>query len=660
MLVNKTRILIIWMIYFLSGIFCFENAFAEEFNEAPQTSDSMIFPLEIIGGIGLISAGALALAASHHGGSNTTPNVNPPVVNNTTINFVDVVSNTIFVGAQHTSEIITVQNIGPANWSGAKIAWLNTPLAGISITNDTCTNSNLAPGATCTFTLVTNPAIAVPGSVAVLRGSGINITPVDNNVIVDGNLSIALDQAAADRHLGYRAVEVTNGTVSNATLVNVTNTISNNLDGKVQYCAPTDTSCAYKTSSNCVSGGVLNAHASCLIWFKALSASTISVTSGGTIATSVDGSWAFALGGKNKIKNSFDSRIFNVAYDTSLYAGGDFNSFGVTGTSHIAKWNGTAFSSLDGGITGTGTTVLALALANGDLYAGGTFVNAGTTTNVNNIARWDGSVWNGMDSGITTTNVGQTPSVTALTTAPDGSLYVAGKFTTAGPNILSIANNIAKWSGTAWSVLDGGIDLGATDVINCLATLPNGILFAGGKFTSSGATLLSNLGEWNGSAWSNPGGGVNNTVNAMTIWNNALYIGGIFTASGSTTLNSIARWDVGSTSWVAVGSGLSGATVNALSNLGNNLYAGGSITIASNSFSVVVWDGINWNGVGPAFVNPPITSLTNTSNGFLYAVINSGGVSSIIFFDGSNWNLISATTGMVRALLIAPSISLSM
>ena len=59
---------------------------------------------------------------------------------------------------------------------------------------------------------------------------------------------------------------------------------------------------------------------------------------------------------------------------TNVYAGGDFTTAGGNAANYIAKWNGSAWSTLGSGMNGN---VRALAVSGTNLYAGGYFTMAG-------------------------------------------------------------------------------------------------------------------------------------------------------------------------------------------------------------------------------------------------------------------------------------------
>jgi len=173
---------------------------------------------------------------------------------------------------------------------------------------------------------------------------------------------------------------------------------------------------------------------------------------------------------------------------TDLYVGGDFTSAGgIAGADRIARWDGLAWHSLGAG-SGLNNSVYAIALTPTDIYAGGIFINAGSDPHASYIARWDGSAWHAL--GSSTLNVGihdhiphqvGDPSLVygvAAITAAGTDIYVGGDFTDAGG--LSTADYIAKWDGSAWSAISGGLN-GRTTAI----TIHQQDVFVGGYFTDA-------------------------------------------------------------------------------------------------------------------------------------------------------------------------------
>ncbi len=83
----------------------------------------------------------------------------------------------------------------------------------------------------------------------------------------------------------------------------------------------------------------------------------------------------------------------------------------------------------------------------------------------------------------------------------------------------------------------------AADSVNALIVDPSGNLYVGGSFTSAGGVTVNNIAKWNGTSWSAIGGGVNGNVNTLHIDSSGnIYAGGDFTQAGGITVNKIAKW----------------------------------------------------------------------------------------------------------------------
>ena len=122
--------------------------------------------------------------------------------------------------------------------------------------------------------------------------------------------------------------------------------------------------------------------------------------------------------------------------------------------------------------------VLAIALWDPDgagphepvVVVGGLFTVAGTSV-ASNIARWNGTEWSPLGTGVS----GSLPFVYALAALPNGDFLAGGSFTAAGG---VPANSIARWNGTTWSPLGSGMNGG----VAALLALPNGDVIVGGRF----------------------------------------------------------------------------------------------------------------------------------------------------------------------------------
>jgi trimeric autotransporter adhesin len=89
-------------------------------------------------------------------------------------------------------------------------------------------------------------------------------------------------------------------------------------------------------------------------------------------------------------------------------------------------------------------------------------------------------------------------------------------------------------------------------------------LYAGGTFTQAGGVEANYIARWDGSSWSSVGGGMDGSVHALAVLKNdsrgatgvGLYAGGWFTTAGGVKANAVARWD--GTSWSPLGDGVNG------------------------------------------------------------------------------------------------------
>jgi hypothetical protein len=311
----------------------------------------------------------------------------------------------------------------------------------------------------------------------------------------------------------------------------------------------------------------------------------------------------------------FALAVFDDGTGPALYAGGAFTTAGDAVANHVAKWDGTAWSPLVGpNGNGMGAWVYALHVFDDGtgpaLYAGGSFTTAGGVA-ANHVAKWDGAAWTPLngphDNGVN-------DRVYALTVFDDGTglaLFAGGFFTTAGG---AMANHVAKWNGAAWSPLDGPNGNGIDNwVVYALTVFDDGTapaLYAGGEFITAGGVAANNVAKWDGAAWSpleGPNGnGMNGRVFDLTVFDDgtgpALYAGGFFTAGGGVAANYAAKWN--GAAWSPLegpdGSGLDNWVI-ALTvfddGLGPALYAGGDFTAAGGAAAnrLAKWDGDIWS-----------------------------------------------------------------
>jgi len=193
-----------------------------------------------------------------------------------------------------------------------------------------------------------------------------------------------------------------------------------------------------------------------------------------------------------------------AARGPNIYVAGEFNQVAGVTANNIAKWDGDRWSALGSGLTGDvdfqpnfflATYVSALAVHGSYLYAGGSF-NRADGKPAANIARWDGNSWHPLGDGLGSQGYFFSFGADGFYN-PVESISVNGPEVFAGGQFLQAfgapADRLARWDGSRWSAVDGGVD---SDVLALDAEGQD--LFVGGKFTIAGATPSRGFAIWHG------------------------------------------------------------------------------------------------------------------------------------------------------------------
>lgn len=301
--------------------------------------------------------------------------------------------------------------------------------------------------------------------------------------------------------------------------------------------------------------------------------------------------------------------VADVGNGPRLFAGGAFFSAGAGFVGRIAEWDGRAWQSMSGGVDGT---VFALSAgpsgADGaeSLYVGGGFQSTGGQP-FGRLARWDGSEWHQVGGGVGGVT---SPFVTALVRSDvltGDAMYVGGSFLTAGG---AGASNIARWDGLKWSSLGAGL----SDRALAMAVYDDGrgpALFVGGRFLSAGGAPAARVARWDGVSWESLGAGVGGNAQALVVYDDgrgeALYVGGSFASAGEAAALNLARWD--GVAWENVGGGTDGpvfslAVFDDRSGAGPSLFVGGRFDLAGGLIAsrIARWDGTAWSALSTGLV----------------------------------------------------------
>ena len=281
-----------------------------------------------------------------------------------------------------------------------------------------------------------------------------------------------------------------------------------------------------------------------------------------------------------------------TVYGTDIYIGGAFTHVGDIDANRIAKYDtltGT-WSALGDGIGDGYVYQILVESVSGDVYAGGSFTQAGGS-GITAVARWDGSSWNQLGEGLSGAGALGGPLVYDL--AQVGSdIYVAGSFTSPGDGIVKYT------PGTdTLTALGSGLDGGAAFSLEAIGTS----LYVGGYFMSADSAAANCIAKYDTvlESWSALGGGITGAgaigvpiVYTIEGVGTDLYVGGQFSTAGVTAVSNVAKYDTligGNDGWSALGDGITGgsgdlgAIVLSIVSLGDHVYFGGSFGTAGNT-----------------------------------------------------------------------------
>src|SRR5437867_850195 len=114
--------------------------------------------------------------------------------------------------------------------------------------------------------------------------------------------------------------------------------------------------------------------------------------------------------------------ITAMRHGNDVYVGGFFSMAGAANATNIARWDGVDWHQVGPGLgRAEGSLLLAyvysLATDGTDIYAGGSFTNAGSMAITSSVVRWDGTTWR---------HVGTLRGLPTHLELVNGTLYAAG------------------------------------------------------------------------------------------------------------------------------------------------------------------------------------------------------------------------------------------
>ena len=288
-----------------------------------------------------------------------------------------------------------------------------------------------------------------------------------------------------------------------------------------------------------------------------------------------------------------DTVLSILAVGDDIYVGGNFTAIGSLSASRIARFNtisGT-WSALGAPGSGVDDSVYAMALVDGDLYVGGSFLNiiGATTISGRRFARFNvaTNTWSPVGSA----GDGFDDTVYELF-ADETDLYIGGAFNTVtSGGVSSTMNAISRFDTTndTYNKLGTGAGNGGNRTIRAIER-DDTTLYVGGSETilnQGGAQVsVSSIGTYDltTETWSAlPGGsgsGPEGEITSMAVIGDSLYIGGEFTiVDGTVQGRRLARFHIPTGVWSTVdgdggGNGLDLEPANMIA-MGENLIISG-------------------------------------------------------------------------------------
>ena len=264
-----------------------------------------------------------------------------------------------------------------------------------------------------------------------------------------------------------------------------------------------------------------------------------------------------------------------------MYAGGTFTIANVTPRNNIARID-TATNTLSDFDPNVNSTVNALLLSGGTLYAGGWFTSVNGNMPRSRLAGFD--VSQPID-GVTGFNPNVSDAVNALAMAGT-TLYAGGNFTQVNGSVPR--SRLASFDTTLNVSNVTGSDPNLNGNVQVLV-LAGSRLYTGGSFTSVGGTTRNRLAALNTASPSlaptafDPN--VNSTVYSLLLSGSTLYAGGAFSqVNGTQSRGSVAAF----TTALDTGNALpfnpvTNGSVFALAKSSNTLFVGGTFTTVNNN-----------------------------------------------------------------------------
>lgn len=249
-------------------------------------------------------------------------------------------------------------------------------------------------------------------------------------------------------------------------------------------------------------------------------------------------------------------------------------------------------------------------------YGGNLYVGLGDSANDAEVWRLSGTTWTQIGGdGLNTGWAGTAALTRVYSLVNDGTNLYAGLGNGSG------AAQVWKWNGSAWSQIGGG---GTNGTTNWTTSIVSTMVWANSKLyaaPSSTTNYGSGVYEWNGSAWNLIGGWfINNSwggSDITRIMSSTVHNGKVYYGLGLTNNTAQVYEYDGTTARRVGGSGLDGSwpvwtyeTINSMISYKGSLYVG--LGTGASDSEVWKWDNSTWTKVGGDGVGSSWNSNENT------------------------------------------------
>jgi trimeric autotransporter adhesin len=326
-----------------------------------------------------------------------------------------------------------------------------------------------------------------------------------------------------------------------------------------------------------------------------------------------------------------------VAPDQTLVVVGSFTHAGSSQALNVARWNGTTWAPLGGGVTLEGQRWLAGVACQGN---GDVVVCGDLSYNGHAASRWNGSVWTLMP-GLPDSPVGQ--GGTAILARQNGELVIANDQSYIGMGVVAECG-LYRWTGSAWSAL-GTSSTTLLRQCRALTETNTGTLLAGG-FGNSGASVRA----FDGTSWSTFGTtSLSGTVSALV----PLAGGGAVVALDAVSSGSVWSTSAASGAWSLLGTADAPVASLVVRSAGEVIASGGFDSCGVPAARIAQWNG-TWSTIGAGTQDGRVLCATATPAGYVVggSFRNIGGVpaAGVAEWTGTAWQSFGAglTTPVVQ------------